>query len=172
MIAIALALLVLGVILLLMARWQRQKSGLPAGKVIYTDTGDWQRNDRPLFSDRFRLVGKPDYLVQQGNAIIPVEVKSTRLNGRPPYDSHKMQLAAYCLLVEDVLSQRPAYGILKYADATFRLDFDDALRGQLLETMAAMRRASHARNAPRSHHDPVRCRFCGYRESCDQALNA
>jgi CRISPR-associated exonuclease Cas4 len=172
MIYIALVLLVVGFGLLLLARRERKASGLPAGKVIYTDAGDWQRNDRPLFSNRYQLVGKPDYLVQQGNAIIPVEVKSTRLNGRPPYDSHKMQLAAYCLLVEDVLSQRPAYGILKYADATVRLEFDDALRGQLLETLAVMRRASHARNVPRSHNDTVRGRFCGYRESCDQALNA
>ena len=167
---LVLALLFLGLGLFLLARRQRKISGLPEGEIIYTDAGDWRRNERPLFSNRYRLTGKPDYLVRQGGEIIPVEVKSTRLNGRPPYPSHTMQLAAYCLLVEDVLDVRPAYGILKYADATIRIAYTDALREEVLGALAAMRRAQGASDIPRSHEDAVRCRFCGYQRSCDQAL--
>ncbi len=167
---LALVLLLLGLGLFFLARRQRKESGLPAGEIIYTDAGDWRRNDRPLFSNRYRLVGKPDYLVRQGRMIIPVEVKSARLRGRPPHDSHKMQLAAYCLLVEDALGVRPDYGILRYADATIRLDYTDALRRELLAAMTAMRRAAALPDIPRSHDDPARCHFCGYRESCDEAL--
>jgi hypothetical protein len=42
----ALALLLLAVLLWLAARWLRRRSGLPAGQVIYSDTGAWRRNDR------------------------------------------------------------------------------------------------------------------------------
>ncbi len=171
MLLIGLLLLIAGVILFLVARKQREESGVPAGKIIYSDTGRWRRNDRPLFSNRYRLTGKPDYLVRQGREIIPVEVKSTRLRGRRPYASHVMQLAAYCLLVEDVLGVRPSHGILKYADTTLRIEYDQALRGELLATLRAMRRASGRRDIPRSHDDPHRCRFCGYRDACDQALD-
>ena len=170
MLFLALILLLGGLGLLLLARREHHASGLPEGEIIYTDTGDWRRNDRPLFSNNYRLVGKPDYLVKQGGAVIPVEVKSTSLRGRSPYDSHKMQLAAYCLLVEDVVGVRPEYGILKYADATIRLDYSDDLREKVLAALSDIRQAMHARDVPRSHDDPVRCRFCGYRESCDQAL--
>jgi CRISPR-associated exonuclease Cas4 len=168
---LAFLLLLLGLGLFFLVRRQRKASGLPEGEIVYTDAGDWQRNERPLFSNRYRLTGKPDYLVQQGGEVIPVEVKSTRLRGRPPYESHKMQLAAYCLLVEDVMGVRPSHGILRYADATIRLDYTDDLRQDLLATMAAMRRASTSPDVPRSHNDPVRCRLCGYRRACGQALD-
>jgi CRISPR-associated exonuclease Cas4 len=167
---LALALLLLGLGLLALSRRRREASGMPAGEIIYTDAGDWRRNDRPLFSNRYGLTGKPDYLVRQGGAIIPVEVKSTRLRGREPYESHKMQLAAYCLLVEDVMKVRPGYGILKYADATIRVDYTDDLRRNVLMILDEMRRAMAARDVPRSHDDPRRCRYCGYRDVCDQAL--
>jgi len=167
---LALMLLAAGVALFFIARGQRRASGVPAGEIIYSDTGDWRPNDRPLFSNRYRLTGKPDYLVRQGGEIIPVEVKSTQLRGRKPYDSHVMQLAAYCLLVEDVLGVRPSYGILRYADATLRIRYTPQLRDRLLATMAAMRRAERARDVPRSHDDPNRCRYCGYRDACDQTL--
>ena len=62
----ALALLLLAVLLWLAARWLRRRSGLPAGQVIYSDTGAWQRNDRTLSAPAYQLIGKPDYLVRRG----------------------------------------------------------------------------------------------------------
>ena len=171
MLLIGLLLLIAGALLFLVARKQREESGVPAGEIIYADTGRWRRNDRPLFSNRYRLTGKPDYLVRQGREIIPVEVKSTQLRGRGPYDSHVMQLAAYCLLVEDVLGVRPSHGILKYADATLRIDYTEDLRTELLATLKDIRWARRHGDIPRSHDDPNRCRFCGYRDACDQALD-
>jgi len=167
---LAFVLLLLGLGLFFLARQQRKASGLPDGEIIYTDAGDWRRNDRPLFSNRYRLAGKPDYLVRERGDVIPVEVKSAHLHGRRPYDSHKMQLAAYCLLVEDVLGTRPPYGILKYADAAIKLPYTDDLRSELLETMQEMRRATRTGDIPRSHSEPARCRYCGYGDACDQAL--
>ncbi len=170
MLLLAIVLVLLALALLLLARKLRQDSGAPAGEIIYTDAGDWQRDQRPLFSRRHRLTGKPDYLVRHGKEIIPVEVKSTRLRGRKPYHSHKMQLAAYCLLVEDAMAVRPPYGILKYADAAIKIAYTDALRTELLTTLAAMRQSQNARDIPRSHNDSRRCRFCGYRRACGQSL--
>ena len=48
-------------------------SGLPRGEVIYIDTGAWQKQEQPLISREFGLVGKPDYLVETGHgASVPV----------------------------------------------------------------------------------------------------
>jgi len=101
----ALALLLLAVLLWLAARWLRRHSGLPAGQVIYSDTGAWRRNDRTLFAPAYQLIGKPDYLVRRGDEITPVEVKSGRAPRRP-WEGHVLQLAAYCLLVEEALGAR------------------------------------------------------------------
>jgi hypothetical protein len=76
-------------------------------------------------------MGKPDYLLQRREGLIPVEVRPTR-RAKQPYESDMMQLAAYCLLVEVCLGERPPYGLLRYANHTFRIDYDDALRDDAL----------------------------------------
>src|SRR5437870_13199963 len=92
----AILVLLAAVALWLLARRGRRREGLPAGVVVYADTGVWQRNERPLYSQRYRLSGKPDYLVRDGRNIVPVEVKSGAAPDTP-YLSHVMQLAADCL---------------------------------------------------------------------------
>jgi CRISPR-associated exonuclease Cas4 len=158
-----------GVWLLIRARAAREETGLPVGRVTYADTGAWDRCDRPLFSQRHRLTGRPDYLVQRQEGVIPVEVKSGA-SPRQPYRSHVLQLAAYCLLVEEKEGRVPPYGILKYRDQTFEIDYTPALRAELLATLDAMRRCLDARDVDRSHQEPARCHGCGYREQCDQRL--
>ncbi len=166
---IIVGLLALGFFLLWLSRRGRQRSGVPEGRLIYTDTGGWRRPERPLFSPRYRLTGKPDYLVEEGEAVVPVEVKSGRAPAQP-YDSHVLQLAAYCLLVEDHYGRRPARGIIKYADRTFGVDYTPALEEALQVTMDRMRDDLAAGGATRSHDESRRCRACGHRQHCDQRL--
>ena len=77
LLACALILLGGGLLLLKRARRLHEQTGLPQGRVIYADTGAWNRCEKPLFSRRYLLTGRPDYLVEDGRARIPVEVKST-----------------------------------------------------------------------------------------------
>ena len=80
----------------------RKQSGIPGGKIIYSDVKMWGKPlEKPLFDGSIGLVGKPDYLIEQNGLVIPVEVKSCR-PPEAPYDLHIFQLAAYCLLVEKV----------------------------------------------------------------------
>jgi len=169
MVALILLLLLVGAVLLWLARRLRARSGLPAGRVVAADVGTWRRLDRPLFSRRYGLTGRPDYVVADGADLIPVEVKSARAPARP-YASHVLQLAAYCLLVAETSGRRPPYGILRYADRTFQIPYTRELEEQLLEVLEAMREDLAAGDAPRRHQDPRRCAACGYREVCEEAL--
>ena len=165
----ALVLGALGLWLLARARSARRETGLPAGRVAYVDTGAWDRCERPLFSSQHRLTGRPDYLVQSSEGLIPVEVKSGMAPPQP-YPAHLLQLAAYCLLVEDQEFRAPPYGILKYDDRAFEVDYTPALRARLLDTLDRIRYDLGVRDVERSHDDPARCRGCGYRDRCDQRL--
>jgi CRISPR-associated exonuclease Cas4 len=167
---LAAALLALfGVWLLFRARSARRETGLPVGRVAYVDTGAWDRCERPLFSDRHRLTGKPDYLVQSREGILPIEVKSGSAP-QQPYPAHLLQLAAYCLLVEDQEGHTPPYGIIKYDDRAFEVDCTPALQAELLRTLEAMRRDLQAHDVNRSHDEAARCLGCGYRDRCEQRL--
>ncbi len=159
----------LGLWLLVRSRVTHRESGLPRGRVSYADTGAWDRCEQSLFSNRYRLTGRPDYVVRVRSGIVPVEVKSGRTPGQP-YPGHILQLASYCLLLEDLEGRAPPYGILKYEERAFEVDYTPALRSQLLAILSDMRRDLEARDLMRSHDEAARCRGCGYRERCGQEL--
>lgn len=159
----------LGLWLLVRSRAARQRTGLPEGRVIYADTGAWRRCDRPLFSKRYRLTGRPDYLVHRREGLVPVEVKSGMAPSRP-YDSHLLQLAAYCLLLEEQEGRAPPYGILKYEDRAIEIAYTPDLRAQLIQALQSIRGDIGPREAARSHEQPARCRGCGHRSRCDERL--
>jgi hypothetical protein len=47
------------------------------------------------------LTGKPDYILREGEELIPVEHKSRLMSAAGAYEGEILQLAAYCLLVEE-----------------------------------------------------------------------
>jgi CRISPR-associated exonuclease Cas4 len=187
MIYLACALVVLFLVTLLSYRASRRASrrtGLPGGELLYSDTGyavgriseieenaQGVKQEKPLISRGYRLIGRPDYLVRTDEGIIPVEVKSTRCpaNGRA-YDSHIMQLAAYCLLVEDVVGENVPYGLIKYSDCEVSLDYTPELRDELLSLLDEITEARLVEDVHRSHNDARRCKGCSMRTSCDEAL--
>lgn len=165
----AVLLLILALLLLLAALRLRRRTGLPWRRVAASDTGGGRPLAAPLFAPRYRLTGRPDYLLEQRGRLIPVEVKPGR-RARQPYAADLAQLAAYCLLVEETEDQPPPYGLLRYADATFRLDYTPTVRAELLAILAEMRAALDADDCARSHASPARCRGCGFFAVCDEAL--
>jgi CRISPR-associated exonuclease Cas4 len=98
---------------------------------------------------------------------VPVEVKSRK---KPPIllEHHVLQLGAYCLLVEDEFAQTPPYGLLRYADATVKVDFTEQLRNRVLATVAAIRHDQTSRLVRRNHQEPARCLQCGYQHGCGE----
>lgn len=169
MIWLVILLAIVAIGLLWISSRGRRAAGLPAGRVIYVDTKNWGPVEKPLYDPIVGLTGKPDYIVQQGDHLIPVEVKSRRIS-RAPYDAHIYQLAAYCLLVQKVFGQRPPYGILHYPNRTFAIDYTPDLESQLIDLVLEMQTQSSAKSLKRSHQSPARCAKCGYRSACDQAL--
>jgi CRISPR-associated exonuclease Cas4 len=162
-------LILLAMALLWIATRRRTAVGLPAGRVVYTDTGQGNKVEKPLFDPVSGLVGKPDYLVEQDGMLIPVEVKSAYAPTEP-YDSHIYQLAAYCLLVFKVYGKRPSHGLLRYRNRTFAINFTAELEARLLDRLAEMRLQEKTGAANRSNESPALCAACGYRQICDQRL--
>lgn len=169
MLYFALALILLAFLFFWQSNRQRQTAGLPGGRVIYTDTHGWNKLEKPLYYAVLDLTGKPDYLVEQNGTIIPVEVKSGRAP-EAPYDSHIYQLASYCLLVDKTYGKRPPHGIIHYEGKDFAVEYTPALEQSLLELLTEIKRDRMKREVPRSHVQASRCRRCGFKSVCDQAL--
>ncbi len=167
-ITVGLALLLLAGVMLVWALRMRRSTGLPWAPVIYQDTSG-QALEKPLIARRIGLVGKPDYLLELHGQTIPVEVKPGRRSLRP-YESDLMQLAAYCVLVEETSGNPPPYGLLRYAERTFRLEYTEQVRDEVLNIIDEMRMALQEPDQEPNHADPYRCTACGFYEQCDRAI--
>jgi CRISPR-associated exonuclease Cas4 len=166
------------------ARRESERAGLPKGSVIYSDTSkpvgriapaevgrEGVKQERPLRSKTLGLVGRPDYLIETDEGVVPVEAKSAAVppDGRPR-DSHVAQLAAYCLLVEDVLGAAVPYGLIKYRDREVRVEYTPELKEHTLALIEEMNDAALADEVHRSHEDPRRCVGCSLRDVCTESL--
>jgi len=175
---LSLVIFFIAVYLFWLAHQQQKHLGMPGGKLIYSDTRQWDSDVKPLYDSQSGLTGKPDYLVNQGKYIIPVEVKSGK-SLQNPYDSHIFQLAAYCLLIERNLGKTPPYGILHYSNdnikpettRTYAIDYTQSLKTNLIDTIAEMHNLARKKDIHRSHESPARCQACGYKNLCDQYLS-
>jgi len=173
--AIIVLCLLLALVLFWVAGRQLKSAGVPGGKIISSDTTKWQPVVKPLYAAGLALTGRPDYLIQDGNAFIPVEVKSVRKPVRSPFDSHILQLGAYCLLVEAEYGIRPSHGVLHYTRSsgegqTFSVPFSNELESETRAIIDAIQNQSLRGGVDRSHESPARCAGCGFRARCDQAL--
>ncbi len=163
------ALLILAAFYLLArARNQRRIGGLPGGQLVYSDNVP---GDCPvLMSHRYGLKGKPDALVRlKSGHLIPVERKKA-FASRGPYAADLIQAAVYCILVEKESGRTPPFMRIQYADRWFDEPYTPELKAWVLGTAARLREARRENDCHRSHRSAAKCRNCGQRPNCAEAL--
>lgn len=136
-----------------------RRTGLPARKILYPDVGTTFPSSAPLTSRRYGITGKTDYLVRVEDGMVPVELKSGRAPASgQPYDGHLFQLAAHCLLVEDLYRVAVPCGLIQYDDRRISVPFTAALRADLFEILEEIRMAKRRGEHHISHDHPGKCR--------------
>jgi CRISPR-associated protein Cas4 len=144
------------------------KYGIPYGRVIYSDL---DRPAKSLFSKKLGISGKPDYIIsdKRYGGLIPIEIKSGR--AAKPYRNHVLQLAAYCLLVEETYHKSVPYGIIVYADGKqHKIVFDELLRSDLIGVVNEMKQSMRSGCPTRDHSLKRRCISCSFQANCKYCL--
>ena len=151
----AIAALVIGLLLILAGKSARQRHGL-------TDAPTLALDNRTLYSRRFRLSGRPDRIIG-GN--IPEEWKS----GSRVYDSHRVQLGCYFILIEEETGVRPTHGFISLESGQVRIENTPELRAWVLDVAEQVRAIRRNPDTPIPvNQPPAKCRNCGMREHCEQ----
>jgi CRISPR-associated exonuclease Cas4 len=133
------------------------------GSLVAVDAG----RARTLVAERYRMAGRPDALRQRADGTwVPVELKHRPAPQRGPFRSHEVQLAAYCLLVEETTGRPPPFGILRYDDREVVVRWDADSRRRLL----AVRTSAIAPYDGRADPSPAKCTRCVWSPRCDASL--
>ncbi len=118
-----------------------------------------------LRAPRFRLSGRPDAVRRLPDGrVVPIELKSRPTPPGGPSPSHRAQLAAYCLLLEEASGVPPPFGVLRYSDGgEFRIPWDRRARAELLALRDALDRPYDGHATP----SRAKCARCPWRPVCD-----
>jgi len=149
------------------ARAARAKYGATNAEVSYVDHPEAKAE--LLVSERYGLRGRPDYILTEGDLIVPVEVKTGR-TPRGPLFSHIVQVAAYCLLVEETYGKAPPHGIIRYPEASHEIEYNEDLKKLLIGKLEEMRKALAKGEAHRNHKRPAKCIHCSRHDVCPERL--
>lgn len=123
------------------------------------------RDQTRLVSNTLGLAGRPDRLIRLKNGtVIPLEMKSTK----KIYDSHRIQIAAYLLLVEETYGERPPHGFVVLGDGSkIKIKNTHRLRRWALKTAKQIRNQRFDLTRPtKIWPTPAKCRSCGFRQDC------
>lgn len=159
----AIVLVALVVLVLSIRAWVALRRDRVLGALRSIDVGP-----RPatLYAERWGLSGRPDIVRRLADGrSVPVEIKSRATPGGGPPRSHRVQVGAYCLLLEETTGVAPPFGVLRYGDGReWRIAWDAAARAEVLDLLGQVRQRYDGRATP----SPARCARCPWRRGCDR----
>jgi len=137
-------------------------------QITYVDSND--RKPKLFVSKKYGLAGRPDFVLLVNEEHIPVEMKTGRVP-RGPLFSHILQVAAYCVLIEEEFGVPPSHGIIKYGQTENEIEYDSALKEMVISKLSEMRAIMENGEAHRNHNKPGKCRNCSRRTSCPERID-
>ena len=138
------------------------------GEVIYSDLN---KSEKPLISNKYKIIGKPDYIIKNRESYIPVEIKTGRHDTLKK--NHIFQIAAYCQILEDYYNCFIPTGIIFYKDTSkkYIVSYDPKLRFELISIINEIRQVQNIKKIKRNHNDIKKCINCSFRKYCNEKIN-
>ena len=146
----------------------KNKTATAFGKeLVYTDSNVANSKGvvvgELLIDQELGISGKPDFIVKsEDGKYIPIEIKSSNIEGNDPYPGDKMQLATYIALT--IARFGPvAYGEIHYRNNKFVIQNTPELITELREVVNKMRNYSNTGEKPNALGYSGKCRYCDCR---------
>ena len=129
------------------------------GKQLWENLKPKFLTEYEIISNELGLKGRVDR-IQIGSEIIPYEIKS-REN---IYDTDKLQLAAYALLLESHFNKKISLGIIETLSKKHEIIINEEMKKQVLDIADKIRNMQDAEITSNF----AKCQNCGLREECFQ----
>lgn len=148
----------------LSARRAREETGISKSASTVSIDGTETYPVRLYVSEMQGLAGRPDAIIIENGALIPVERKPLANKLR---DRYVAQLLVYMRLVEEFEGKRPPYGYLILGPSCRKIRIDNTEKRQawlqgLIDEMRGILDGVPARPEPH----PKKCQRCDVREAC------
>lgn len=131
------------------------------GRDLWENLAPKYLSEYSIESENLGIKGRIDRIKIENNTITPFELK-TRAD---IYDSDKIQLAAYALLLEDKFKRKIENGIIETKDKSQEISLSQDLKNKVLEIAENIRNFSED-SEPNFQNNFNKCRYCPFEKEC------
>lgn len=126
------------------------------------------KSELKIISENLNLIGKIDQLEIHKEMIIPVELKTGSSPTEGIWPSHRVQVAAYALLLEEQYSQKVNQGSVFYLDQNIRrtLVINPFMKEEVIELRKEVEALLSSKQPPEFAENQNKCSKCGLKEHC------
>lgn len=126
------------------------------------------RTEYRIISKKLEITGIIDQLEVYENFIVPVELKTGSCPSDGVWPSHRIQLAAYALLIEEHFNIKVKEGVINYLDAKIKrhIIFNPYHKAEIVDMISLVKELIDAKSPPDIEKNENKCSKCGIRNIC------
>ncbi len=126
------------------------------------------KSEYKIASQNLYLTGKIDQVQVFPTMLLPVELKTGKAPKEGAWEDHKIQLAAYALLLEDSFKVPINSGIIRYLDdnQARSIEINPFLKDQVKELVKEVRAMLSSEKLPPLNKNENKCKSCSLKEVC------
>ena len=119
-------------------------------------------------SEELRLKGIIDQVYVYGNDYVPFELKTGRTPQEGVWPSHRIQIAAYSLLLQEKFNKQVKEGFVVYLDSKEKrhIAINPFMREDVIQAVSQVISLIENRKMPDFCNNENKCRKCGLKQTC------
>lgn len=138
------------------------------GKELWEKITPKIKTEYKVVSEKLGVKGIIDRLEVYEKRIVPIELKTGSSPKEGIWPNHRVQIAAYAMLLEDKFGTAIKEAIVEYLDAKEkrRLHINAFLRSEVLELIERVKLLLDGKEPPKFEENKNKCAKCGIRDKC------
>lgn len=119
-------------------------------------------------SDKLQLKGIIDRIEQYETGYTPIELKTGKMPNEGVWPGHRIQIAAYALLIEEKFNTTVKEGFINYLDAkqTRHIAINPFMKEEIIDLVKEVQELLSSKQPPKYCENRNKCTNCGLRETC------
>lgn len=126
------------------------------------------KSEYKISVDELGISGKVDQVLVYPDSVVPIEIKSGKAPKEGAWENHKVQLAAYVLLLEKTFNFDIPAGYVKYVDENIsrRIEINAFLKDKVRGLIKDVQDLLASKKLPKRDANENKCAKCGLKKIC------